>query len=98
MLSQNQWPMPAWHDSLPAEEKAAAKLRMLLSLAALYATEAGTATALAQALGVGDTAVIQARIRGKVSGEMAVKLEALLGREHFPRELFRPDLFVIGAE
>jgi len=98
MLTQNQWPTPSWLDSLPEEEKTQARLRWLLSLAALYASETGTATALAELLDSGPTAILQAKSRGRISGEMAVKLETLLGRELFPRELFRPDLFVIGAE
>lgn len=98
MLSQNQWPMPSWLDSVPEDERDATKLRILLSLAAIYASECGTASRLAECLGAGPSAILQAKARGKISGEMAVKLEALLGRELFPRELFRPDLFLIGAE
>jgi len=97
-MPQNKWPMPAWHDDLPEGERAAAALRHLLSLAALFASREGTATALAKALGVGNTAVLQAKVRGKISGEMAVQIEALLGRDLFPRELFRPDLFVVEAD
>lgn len=97
-MPKQHWPMPAWHDEMPEAERAAAVLRHLLNLAAIYATREGTATALSKALGVGDTAILQAKVRGKISGEMAVKLEALLGRELFPRELFRPDLFVVEAE
>ena len=98
MPSEKQWPTPAWHESVPAEKKPAAKIRTLLNLAAVYASEEGTASALADRLGVGKAAILQARSRGKISGEMAVQLESLLGRELFPRELFRPDLFVVEAE
>lgn len=97
-MPKKLWAMPAWHDEMPEAERAAATIRHLLNLAAIYATREGTATALSRALGVGDTAILQAKVRGKISGEMAVKLEALLGRELFPRELFRPDLFVVEAE
>ncbi len=98
MSAQNQWPMPSWLDSVPEEEKAAARIKWLLSLAALYSSESGTATALAEQLEIGNTAILQAKARGKISGELAVRLETLLGRELFPRELFRPDLFLIQAE
>ena len=81
---------------MPEEDKAAAKLRWLLSLAAIYASRDGTATALAEALDTGNTAILQAKARGRISGEMAVKLESLLGRDLFPRELFRPDLFIVA--
>ncbi len=89
--------MPAWHDSLPDPDKSAATVRLLLSLAAIYASEQGTASALAQALGMKPSAILQARKRGIIGADMALKLESLLGRAHFPRELFRPDLFLIGT-
>lgn len=95
MSTEKQWPMPSWHDSLPDEEKAAARAKVLLTLAALYATQSGTATAFAELLELSPTTVLQAKARGKVSGELAVKIESILGRSLFPRELFRPDLFVI---
>lgn len=96
MSLKNQWPEPDWLDSLPVAEREASKVRVLLSLAAIYASPSGTAAALAHALDMRPTALLQARSRGQVSGEMAVKIEAVLGRECFPRELFRPDLFVIS--
>ena len=94
---ENQWPMPEWHESLPADEQAKAETRVLLDLAAIYATPEGTCSALARRLGYGHTALTQARRRGKIGPELCVKLESLLGREHFPRELFRPDLFAVGS-
>ena len=97
-MPHRKWPVPAWQESLPTEEKGKAAIRSLLSLAAIYASEAGTASALAEALGVRSTAILQAKARGRISGELAVKIETLLGRELFPRELFRPDLFIVGVE
>jgi hypothetical protein len=96
MILKNQWPEPNWLDSVPAEEREAAKVRILLSLAAVYASVEGTASALALLLGVHHNSILQAKKRGKVSGELAVKIEEALGRECFPREAFRPDLFVIS--
>lgn len=90
--------MPLWYESVPEEDRDTVKLRLLLSIAAIYASQDGTATKLAELLGVGNTAILQAKFRGKISGEMAVKLESCLGRDHFPRELFRPDLFTIESE
>lgn len=97
MSSLIEWPMPAWHRALPAEDRAKAEARVLLDLAAIYATPEGTASALARSLGLSPTAILQARTRGKVSPELAVRLETRLGRDFFPRELFRPDLFIVGA-
>lgn len=53
---------------------------------------------MAARLGLGKNAILQAKTRGRISGKMAVQLESLLGRELFPRELFRPDLFLIEVE
>lgn len=92
-----QWPTPGWHESLPADERERASARLLLDLAAIYATPQGTSSALARRLGLSTTAILQARKRGKVSPELAVSIEGLLGRGQFPRELFRPDLFVVGS-
>lgn len=93
----NQWPMPAWHESVPEPDKQAACVRLLLGLAAIYASEVGTLSALALALQETPEAIRQARARGRVTPEIAIKIETLLGRERFPRELFRPDLFVIAG-
>jgi hypothetical protein len=95
MSQENQWPMPGWHDSLPDPDKEAATVRVLLSLAAIYASEQGTATALAEALRINTSTILQARARGVVSATLAIDIEKLLGRDRFPRELFRPDLFLI---
>jgi len=88
--------MPSWHDSVPEADRDCARVRTLISLAAIYASESGTLQRLAEGMGINTTAILQAKSRGKISGELAVKIEELLGRDLFPRELFRPDLFVIA--
>lgn len=83
---------PAYFDTLPKEEADTAKARFLLRLAALYYSPKGNLADLSTALGYHS-----ATLSGTMSipPAMAISLEKLLGRETFPRELFRPDLFVI---
>lgn len=97
MSSQFRWPTPEWQANLPPEEQEKARVRVLLDLASIYATPKGTAIALAAKIGCGRATILQARARGTVSAELAIKIEQLLGRPEFSRELFRPDLFLIRS-
>lgn len=94
---QNKWPEPAWIAELPEEERGRAKVRFYLSLAAAWHSDRGTLTELSRSLGLNDAHLNVARKRGKVSPELAVQIESILGRENFPRELFN-DLFVIAGQ
>lgn len=85
---------PPWLDELPDDERPAAKCRFLLRLAALHFSPSGKLNLLSQALELhpGSLATYEA-----ISGELAVRLETLLGSENFPRSLFRPDLFAVES-
>lgn len=48
------------------------------------------------ALNHSEHALYQAIFKGVISPELAIKLETVLGRERFPREFFRPDIFVVA--
>jgi hypothetical protein len=62
-------------------------------LAALYHNEKGSLGVLSEALG-GSRSLLHAALGGNgITAQTCIKLEELLGREHFPREFFRPDLF-----
>lgn len=98
MSDKFQWPMPSWLGDLPDVEAKVAKTRILLCLASAYCGERGNLSRLARRMNVPEQTVHSAADRGQVSPEMAIALETLLGREHFPRELFRPDLFTLPAE
>ena len=82
---------PVWIDKLPTNDREAARVRFLLKLAALHYSPRGTVRELSAGLGYTSDSLVQ---YNKISGELAVKLENLLGRDAFPRELFRPDLFI----
>lgn len=93
-----QWPMPGWLAALPDDAAKVAKTRFLLCLAASYSGDRGSLSKLGRRLGVPAQTIHGAADRGQVTPEMAIALEALLGRELFPRELFRPDLFELPGE
>lgn len=93
-MKTGTWPSPAWlnDDDLPEQ----AKLRFLLRLAAIYHNPKGSLQDLSRAVGYADNGLNQAILNQSVTPECAIKLEGLLGREHFPRELFRPDIFNVA--
>jgi len=83
-------PMPQWLDTIADEDQDAARSRFLLRLAALYHSPEGKLNTLSEAVGFSPNSLAQLY---RVSAPLAVSLEELLGRDNFPRELFRPDLF-----
>lgn len=94
-----EWPTPVWLDEIadPADREHA-KTRFFLSLAALYAHESGNAKPASQQFGFNGAQIAVARCRGVITADMAIAMERKLGRDLFPRELFRPDLFSIPTE
>jgi hypothetical protein len=94
-LVQQKWPEPAWIGRLPEEQRGPAKVQFHLNLAAAFYSESGTLTELSRGLGFSDTALNVARMRGRVSPKLAIRIEQKLGREHFPRELFN-DIFAVA--
>lgn len=85
---------PSYLDSLPEDQAKIGRCRFLIRLAALHYSPDGSVKTLSESLGLhpGTLAGVS-----NISGELAVKLETVLGRDKFPRELFRPDLFVVEA-
>lgn len=84
-----QFPVPDWVE--PEDRQ-----RFALSLAALYHNPTGSISELSTALGLSH-ATLNAALRGPgISERTCLALESLLGREAFPREFFRPDLFPAG--
>ena len=69
----------------------------VLRLAALYHNPKGSIGSLSAALG-GSRSMLHMALKspGGISDQHCIKLEELLGREDFPREFFRPDIFVAG--
>lgn len=91
-----EWAEPAWIAELPETDRSPAKVRFYLNLAAAYFSESATLTELSRALDLETSRLNVCRQRGRVSPELAVKLETLLGRDAFPRELFNP-IFAVQA-
>ena len=68
--------------------------RFAVRLAALYFSENGELSVLSEGLGYSRSALHMA-LNGKgLNADHCIKLEALLGRDNFPREFFRPDIFI----
>lgn len=65
----------------------------VLRLAAVYHNEAGSIREMSAEIGAGSTLHMALSSKG-LTAEHCIALEGLLGREHFPREFFRPDIFV----
>lgn len=82
--------LPAWLHNLPEEEQSPARARFLMRLAALYHSEGGKMNTLSIACEKHPSTL---SILTNISPELAIGLEEVLGREMFPRELFRPDIF-----
>lgn len=68
--------------------------RFAVRLAALYFSEAGELSALSEGLGYSRSALHMALNTNGLNADHCIKLEKLLGREWFPREFFRPDIFI----
>lgn len=94
---QHKWTEPAWIAELQEGERATARLRFYLNLAAAFYSESGSLPKLSEACDFNQSHLNVCRQRGRVSPEVAVKLESVLGREYFPRELFNP-IFAIPKQ
>ena len=94
---QHKWAEPARIAALKGEERARARVAYYLNLAAAFHNKNGTLPKLSQALGLGESALSVARKRGRVSPDIAIRIETELGREHFPRELFN-EIFVVAEK
>lgn len=93
---QHKWPEPAWIAKLPQDQQGPSRVRYFLNLAAAFCSERGSLTKLGDGIGVTAESLLAARSRGRVSPDLAVKIETGLGRDLFPRELFN-DIFTIES-
>ena len=87
-MSHEKFPIPGHR---APEQRAEFAVR----LAALYHKMDGSMGDLSEALG-GSRSMLHMALKSKggLSAPTCIKLEELLGREMFPREFFRPDIFV----
>lgn len=70
----------------------------VVRLAALYHNPKGSLGTLSEAIGGSRTLLHMALKQGGITPATCIKLEELLGRDSFPREFFRPDIFVPTSE
>lgn len=90
--------LPNWINDLPSERQEDARRCYVLRLAALHYSEGGHLKTLSTGIGFApNTLAAYLGQNQPITAEVAVKLEELLGRTLFPRELFRPDLFLTTA-
>lgn len=81
--------------SLPEWVKPEDRQEFVVRLAALYHNRTGSLRELSEALGAsGSLLHMSIKQPGGVRAETCLKIEKLLGRDCFPREFLRPDLFV----
>lgn len=87
-MSSDKMLIPAWVTPETRTEFA-------LRVAALYFKMNGSLGDLSKALG-GTRPMLHMALKSKhgLNAQTCIKLEELLGRESFPREFFRPDIFV----
>lgn len=89
MTTEKGLPIPSWVTEENRQEFA-------VRLAALYLTMGGSLNDLSQAIGRSRTYINSAlSTRQGISAATCVELERVLGRELFPREFFRPDIFIV---
>lgn len=87
-MSAEKFPIPAWVEPGQRDEFA-------VRLAAFYHNKSGSLGLLSVDLkGSSSLLHMQLKANGTINVQTAIKLEELLGREQFPREFFRPDIFV----
>jgi hypothetical protein len=87
-MSAEKFPVPAW---VEPEQRAEFAVR----LAAFYHDKSGSLGKLSVALGGSSSMLhMQLNTTGTITVNTCIKIEELLGRETFPREFFRPDIFV----
>lgn len=88
MSKAEQLPVPAW--VVPDQRQ-----EFAVRLAALYFTMGGSLNDLSRGMGRSEGYLHMAlKSNGGITAEACIKLEELLGREQFPREFFRPDIFL----
>ncbi|WP_288959839.1 hypothetical protein [uncultured Sulfitobacter sp.] len=95
MTDLKNWPTPLWLGDTKPADREKAELDYHLRLAAIYATKEGTLTALSVAMGYKEDYLAVTKSRGSLPPKTAIAIEDFCGRERFPRELFRPDLFTL---
>lgn len=87
MSSSSYWPKPPrLVDNPDSSQLVTWYLRL-----AIICTDGGSATDLANKLGVTPNTIYLAVHRGRCTDDLAKRIEKLYGREFFPRELFVPE-------
>lgn len=80
---------------IPAWVEPEQRTEFVVRLAALYHSMDGSLATLSESLG-GSRSMLHMALKSKggVNAQTCIKLEEIMGRENFPREFFRPDIFI----
>lgn len=87
MSKDNFMPVPVWVAPDRRDE-------FVLRLAAIYHNPTGSIRLLSKAIGLSGSGLHMALKAKGLNADHCIKLENVLGRELFPREFFRPDIFI----
>lgn len=79
---------------LPPAEQETARIRYVILCAAAWYSHEGHLSKLSVACGWHSMTVAMMVHKGYVAVEAAIKLEKVLGRQYFPREVFSPKLAI----
>ncbi len=82
--------MPHWFLALSPKKQEALRCRLLVRIAALYATEEMTVAAMSEKLGYHPGSMTQA---STLAPKMAIAMEGICGRDRLPREMLNPTIF-----
>lgn len=92
-------PLPQWFDSLTVEEQERVRTKLIIKLAAIYASPEMTVQELSSLVGYSSNTLGQlSSSRQTISPSLCVKLEEACGRSYLPREVMNPHIFEVPSE
>lgn len=94
---ESEFKLPAWLDAMPHSEQARARAKVIVHIAAAFASPGGTVDALSLAMGYRGRTVVSALNQGRYDKAFPVdfimRLEDAIGRGTIPREIMNPEVF-----
>ncbi|AAQ63374.1 hypothetical protein Nazgul73 [Burkholderia phage BcepNazgul] len=89
-------PMPAWFDALSPEEQETERTKLVLKLAAIYASREQTVQRLSELVGYSSNTLGALSSTGRaLRPELCIEIEKAVGHEYLPRRLLNPHIFEV---
>ncbi len=86
--------LPHWFNALTPQEQDECRARLLVRIAALYATKDMTVAAMAEKLGYHPQSLTQTGNKNNsIPPKLVLLIESICGRDLMPRELLNPAIF-----